>query len=154
MTPAIQLLAKRKIRYTLHQYQHDTNNHAYGEEAAEKMAVFPERVFKTLVVITDQKKLAVAILPITHQLNLKAMAKTLLVKKVRMAEANQVQASTGYVLGGVSPVGQKKSLPTIIDNHARNFETIFVSGGKRGLEVEISPTDLTTLINAKIAIII
>ncbi|MGB1198682.1 MAG: Cys-tRNA(Pro) deacylase [Thalassotalea sp.] len=150
MTPAIVLLEKQKIAHNIHQYHHDENAPSYGLEAAEKMAVEPERIFKTLVIEYDTK-LAVTIIPVTEQLSLKLAAKALKVKKTHMAPAQKVEKSTGYVLGGVSPLGQKKRLATVIDNSAAAFQTIFISGGKRGLEIEIAATDLTKLCNAHYA---
>jgi len=156
MTPAVRQLKKQKIAFTLHQYQHDANALSYGEEAAKKLAVSAAQVFKTLVLScsNDKNTLAVAIVPVTHQVNLKSFAKALGVKKVQMAQAKQVETATGYVLGGVSPIGQKKRLKSIIDNSARHFESIYVSGGKRGLEIEIKVTDLVNVISAKLAAII
>ncbi len=156
MTPAVRQLKKQKTAFTLHQYQHDANALSYGEEAAKKLAVSAAQVFKTLVLScsNDKNTLAVAIVPVTHQVNLKSFAKALGVKKVQMAEAKQVETATGYVLGGVSPIGQKKHLKSIIDDSAHNFESIYVSGGKRGLEIEIKVTDLANVISAKLAAII
>lgn len=149
MTPAVKLLEKLKIPYQLHQYHHDDTATSYGLEAAEKLAVSAEMIFKTLVVETENKTLAVAIVPVEKQLNLKSIAKSLPCKKVAMADPKRVQTTTGYVLGGVSPFGQKKRLSTILDTSAKQFDNIFVSGGKRGLEIEISPKDLVKVLNAK-----
>ena len=145
MTPAVNSARQHKITFKLHQYQHDINVASYGVEAAEKLAVEPGKIFKTLVVCTQEKQLAVAIVPVLQQLDLKALAKALKCKKVSMADSKQVEKSTGYVLGGVSPLGQKKALTTIIDQSGAGFTTIFVSGGKRGLEIELSPQDLARL---------
>lgn len=142
MTPATKQLKKHKITFDIHQYQHDTNASSFGLEAVEKLSLKAEQVFKTLVVCCDNEQLAVAIVPVNVKLNLKALAKALKVKKVKMAEAKRVEASTGYVLGGVSPLGQKKLLTTVIDISAEEFDKIYVSGGKRGLEIELSPNDL------------
>jgi len=150
MTPAVQELKRKGINFKLHSYQHDASANSYGLEAAEKLQLPPEQVFKTLVISTDSNVLAVAILPITKKLNLKLMAKALQVKKVKMADAKNVQTSTGYVLGGVSPLGQKRRLKTIIDSSCKTFDIIYISGGKRGLEVEMSPSDLHTLLQASI----
>ena len=147
MTPAIKLLKKQKIPHTIHEYKHDSNAYSYGEEAAQKMGVDPKRVFKTLVVQSD-KMMAVGIVPVTSTLNLKSMAKALGVKKVTMADPKNVENTTGYILGGVSPLGQKKRLKTVIDQSAFEFESIFVSAGKRGLEVEVVPKDLEKLLQA------
>ena len=148
MTPAIQLARKAKIEHRIHEYEHDANHASYGLEAAEKMGISAERVFKTLVVSTDNGKLAVGILPVSQQLSMKAFAKAIGAKKVEMADAADVQRSTGYVLGGVSPLGQKKRLPTLIDDSAQTFDTVFVSAGRRGLEIELKPADLLQLTSA------
>jgi len=151
MTPAINLADKLKLTYHIHEFDHDSNAASFGLEAAEKMNVDGAQIFKTLVVQTDSKALAVAIVPVTTTLSFKKMAKALGCKKVQMAEPNLVLKSTGYVLGGVSPLGQKKRLPTVIDTTANNFATIFVSAGRRGLEIELSPKDLATALTAKFA---
>lgn len=148
MTPAVKQLKKQKIAFELHHYQHDVTAASFGLEAAEKLAVDACKVFKTLVVSDENEKLAVAIVPVTHQLNLKAMAKALNVKKVKMAPSKRVETSSGYVLGGVSPLGQKRKLATVIDNTSQDFATIYVSGGKRGLEIELSATDLADITQA------
>ncbi|WDE02990.1 Cys-tRNA(Pro) deacylase [Thalassomonas viridans] len=145
MTPAVNSAKKHKIAFSLHQYQHEASPASFGEEATEKLAVAPEKIFKTLVVSTQDKQLAVAIVPVSRQLDLKAMAKALRCKKVTLADKAQVEKSTGYVLGGVSPLGQKKSLFTVIDKSSEAFATIFISGGKRGLEIELAPKDLANL---------
>jgi Cys-tRNA(Pro)/Cys-tRNA(Cys) deacylase len=151
MTPATKQLERHKKSFELHQYQHDANASSFGYEAVEKLSLNAEQVFKTLVVCTDTDKLAVAIVPVNLKLNLKAMAKSLNVKKVKMADAKRVEASTGYVLGGVSPLGQKKRLSTVIDISAENFSLVFVSGGRRGLEISLSPEDLAKLCQASFA---
>lgn len=154
MTPAINLAKKLKISFTLHEYSHDANSESYGLEAAEKLQVDASQVFKTLVVQDEQDKLAVAVLPVANLLNLKKMAKAMGSKKVHMADPKLVERTTGYVLGGVSPLGQKKRLPTIIHTTASQHPTIFCSGGRRGLEIELSPVDLAKAINAQFSDII
>ena len=154
MTPAIRQLKKQKITFKTHQYQHDNSALSFGVEAVEKLSLNAAQVFKTLVICTDTNQLAVAIVPVMFKLNLKAIAKALKVKKVKMADGNRVEASTGYVLGGVSPLGQKKKLTTIIDKSAQHFTHIFVSGGKRGLEIELSPQDLSKMCHASFVDII
>lgn len=149
MTPGILAARKAKVSYTVHEYQHDPAAESYGTEAAEKMGVDPDRVFKTLVVNIDGKALAVAVLPVTHLLSLKLIARAAGAKKAAMADKLDVQRSTGYVLGGVSPLGQKKRLPTYIDVSAQQFDTVFVSAGKRGLEIELPPADLAGLTNGQ-----
>jgi len=148
MTPAINLAKKNKIKYTVHEYDHDTSVQSYGLEASEKLGIEETRVFKTLVVMLQDKSLAVAIIPVSDMLNMKQMAKALGAKKCTMADKFDVERSTGYILGGVSPIGQKKLLKTVINISAKEFETIFISAGRRGLEIEISPLDLQKLTKA------
>ena len=152
MTHAINLAKKNKIDFTVHEYQHDKKSESYGLEAAEKLNVDATQVFKTLVVEVD-KKLVVAVLPVTEQLNLKAVASALKAKKAQMADKNDVLRSSGYVLGGVSPLGQKKVLPTLIDESAKLHETIYVSAGKRGLEIQLSAKDLANLLTANFVVL-
>jgi Cys-tRNA(Pro)/Cys-tRNA(Cys) deacylase len=151
MTPAIKLAKKQKIKYVVHEYEHDANHASFGEEASEKLGVSQNQVFKTLVIELDTKALAVCVIPVSHTLNLKYAAKSANTKKAAMADKQDVQRSTGYVLGGVSPLGQKKRLLTLIDPSANQFETIYVSAGKRGLEIELSPQDLQLLCGAQFA---
>jgi Cys-tRNA(Pro)/Cys-tRNA(Cys) deacylase len=154
MTPAIVLAEKVGIDFQVLSYNHDPQSTAYGLEAAAKLGVPAEQIFKTLVVKLDAKQLAVAIVPVTGNLNLKHLAKALKAKKAAMAAGDEVQRSTGYILGGVSPLGQKKLLPTVLDTSAENFAQIYVSAGKRGLEITLAPKDLLTLtrgISASIA---
>ncbi|MFT5096788.1 MULTISPECIES: Cys-tRNA(Pro) deacylase [Psychrobacter] len=159
MTPAIQLAKQRGLDYQLHEYTHDSSAASYGLEAAEKLGVEVKQVFKTLVVSTDHGSLAVAILPVDRTLNFKKMAKALsankmlICKKVQMADPKQVERSTGYVLGGVSPLGQKKRLATIIDSSAEQQPTIYVSAGRRGLEIELPPIQLAATLDARFAAI-
>ncbi len=148
MTPAINSLIKANIKHKIHSYDHDPKSKAYGEEAAEELNVSFDRLFKTLVVSIESKVLAVAVVPVSKQLHLKSFAKSIKAKKVKMADKTYVERSTGYLLGGVSPIGQKKRLTTIIDESALSFDTIYVSAGKRGLQVELSPHDLGAQINA------
>jgi Cys-tRNA(Pro)/Cys-tRNA(Cys) deacylase len=145
MTPAIKLAEKRGITFTVKSYEHDPKTSSYGLEAAEKLSINPAQIFKTLVVKLDTGKLAVGIVPVTGSLNLKNIAKALGAKKAAMAPANEVQRSTGYVLGGVSPLGQKKRLPTVLDASAADFTEIHFSAGKRGLEIAMAPQDLLDL---------
>ncbi len=151
MTPAVKQLDKLALPYKLHQYQHDASCTSFGIEAVEKLQVGSETVFKTLVVDVDNSYLAVAIIPVEEKLSLKKLAKVLSAKKIIMAEATKVQNSTGYVLGGVSPLGQKKSLVTTLDSSAEMLSQIFISGGKRGLEIELSPESLILSLRARYA---
>ncbi len=152
MTPAVDAAKKAGIQYSLHEYSHDSAASSYGEEAANLLNVSSDQVFKTLLISTaDTKQLAVAIVPVSHQLNLKSAAKALSFKKASMADPAEAEKATGYILGGISPLGQKKRLPFVLDVSATDFETIFVSAGKRGLEIELAPSDLIKLCNAKTA---
>lgn len=145
MTPAIQQLKKNKILFVLHEYDHDPGIRAYGEEAAKKLGIDPAHLFKTLVVSMDSKGLVVGVVPVSGQLDLKAIAKALGAKKAAMADKHQAERSTGYITGGMSPLGQKKQLPTIIDASALDLDRIFVSAGRRGLQISLSPQDLASL---------
>lgn len=148
MTPAVDILKKFGIAFTLHHYEHDPQSRSYGEEAALKLNVSNARLFKTLMVSLDNNELAVSVVPVSGQLNLKACAKSMGSKKVSMADPKKAERSTGYVVGGISPLGQKKQLRTVIDNSALDFETIYVSAGKRGLQIELSARDLAHLTKA------
>lgn len=151
MTPAVLSAKKAKIKYSLHEYEHDPNSDSYGEEAAMLLQQETAQVFKTLLVSLngDPKNLAVAILPVSHKLNLKAFAHLLKAKKAVMADPQHAQNATGYLLGGISPLGQKKRLPMIVNDTALGFDYIFVSGGKRGLEIQLSAEDLISITAAK-----
>ncbi|MDA8136848.1 MAG: Cys-tRNA(Pro) deacylase [Desulfobacteraceae bacterium] len=148
MTPAVNSLKKAKVRYTLHSYDHDPASKAYGQEAAQKLNVSFDRLFKTLVVSDDDGTFMTALVPVSKQLDLKKWVRALGSKKAHMAEKQDVERLTGYVLGGVSPLGQKKKLTAIMDISAQNFDTIFVSAGRRGLQIEIAPKDLARLTQA------
>lgn len=156
MTPAIDFLKKQKIPFVLHAYDHNPNNIHFGDEAAEKLGIDPDQSFKTLLVAEngDQKKLACFVLPTSHQLSLKKAAKLLSVKKVEMANKDFAQKSSGYLVGGISPIAQKKRVKTFIDQSAVNFDQIYVSGGKRGLSIEIIAQALAQATNATFADII
>jgi len=151
VTPAVRLLRSRGIHHALHEYAHDPAAESYGLEAAEKIGADPDRVFKTLVVRLDARGLAVGVVPVSRQLNLKRMAQACGARKAALADPADVQRATGYVLGGVSPLAQKKRLPTVIDGTARGFDTVFVSAGRRGMDIELAPGDLAALTGAGFA---
>jgi Cys-tRNA(Pro)/Cys-tRNA(Cys) deacylase len=140
------------VPFIVHTYKHDPKHESYGLEAAERLNLNPATVFKTLVALLDGK-LAVAIVPVERQLDLKALAAALRAKKAQMAPVPDAERATGYVAGGISPLGQRKQLPTVIDESALEHERIHVSGGRRGLEVELSPHDLQRLTRATTAAI-
>lgn len=148
MTPAIALLQQQNIAHEVLSYEHSPSASSYGLEAADKLCLSPAQVFKTLV--TDcSGTLVVALIPVAHSLNLKALAKAIGTKKACMASPQMVQSKTGYVLGGVSPLGQKTRLKTVIDQSARALDQMYVSAGKRGLEVALRPADLSHLCSAQ-----
>ncbi|MGM7448298.1 Cys-tRNA(Pro) deacylase [Idiomarina sp. ST20R2A10] len=149
MTPAIDVARKNKISFKVHEYSHDPASESYGGEAAEKLGVPQEQVFKTLVVSLDSKELAVGIIPVSSRLSLKLIAKALGAKKATMATKSDVERATGYVLGGVSPLGQKKQLRTIIDTSATYNSTVFISAGRRGLDMELNTEDLKTMVSGE-----
>jgi Cys-tRNA(Pro)/Cys-tRNA(Cys) deacylase len=147
-TPATSAAQKAKIAYTLHEYAHDPSAESYGLEAAEVLGLDPARVFKTLLATLDERKLVVAIVPVAAHLNLKALAAALGGKRAAMADPAAAQRATGYVLGGISPLGQRTRLPTVLDASALTHPTIYVSAGRRGLEIELAPADLLRLTSA------
>ncbi|KEF29854.1 MAG: Cys-tRNA(Pro) deacylase [Gammaproteobacteria bacterium] len=151
MTPGIKAAKKAGVAHTIHEYEHDPATTNYGTEAVEKTGANPGQVFKTLVVTVDNKELVVGVVPVAGMLSMKLIAKAAGGKKAVMADPQAVQRSTGYVLGGVSPLGQKRRLRTFIDESAGDYETLFVSAGKRGLEIELAPADLATLTRAEFA---
>jgi Cys-tRNA(Pro)/Cys-tRNA(Cys) deacylase len=142
MTPAIEHAKKNNVAHKVHEYKHDASSESYGLEAAEKLGVSKARVFKTLVVRLNDNSFAVGILAVSSMLSMKLMAKAVGAKKAVMADITDVERATGYVLGGVSPLGQKRQLKTVIDQSAKAFETIYISAGRRGLEIELSPDGL------------
>jgi Cys-tRNA(Pro)/Cys-tRNA(Cys) deacylase len=149
-TPATALLAKEGIPYALHPYLHDPTTASYGMEAAETLGFDPRRVFKTLLADVDGD-LVVAVVPVSGQLDLKALAAAVGGKRATMAEPERAERVTGYVVGGISPVGQKKALPTVLDLTAMEYASILVSGGRRGLDIEIIPDHLIRVTNARLA---
>jgi Cys-tRNA(Pro)/Cys-tRNA(Cys) deacylase len=151
MTPALDLLKKVRAEHHIHSYEHDPKAASYGLEAAEKLNLEPVRVFKTLLASSEKGELLVAVVPVVGSLDLKGLAHAAGVKKCEMADPAAAQRSTGYLLGGISPLGQKKRLRTFIDQSAQSFETIFVSAGRRGLEVELAAAVLAEHTQAKFA---
>ena len=143
-TPAIVAAERAGIPFEVHEYDHDPRATSYGLEAVEKLGVEPDRVFKTLVADVDGT-LTVAIVPVEAQLDLRALG-----KRTRMADVRAAERATGYVAGGISPLGQRRALPTVIDESALAFDTIHVSAGRRGLDIELSPADLVRLTGARV----
>ena len=144
-TPAIAAAERAGVPFSLHAYEHDETAESYGREAAEKLGVDPARVFKTLVVSLDGA-LAVACVPAEAQLDLKALG-----KRAAMADKAHAERATGYVSGGISPLGQRRTLPTHVDSSALEHESVYVSAGRRGLQIELDPRDLIRLTNARVA---
>ena len=142
MTPALDLLKKVRAEHRVHSYEHDPKAASYGLEAAEKLGLEPAQVFKTLLASSEKGELLVAVVPVVGSLDLKALAHAAGVKKVEMADPAAAQRATGYLLGGISPLGQKKRLRTFIDKSAEGFSTIYVSAERRGLDVALAPAVL------------
>jgi Cys-tRNA(Pro)/Cys-tRNA(Cys) deacylase len=151
-TPAIAALVRAKAQHTLHPYHHDPATTAFGDEAVAALGWDPERVFKTLVASVDGS-LVVGIVPVAAHLDLKALAAAAGGKKAKMANVSDAERSSGYVAGGISPLGQRRALPTVIDAGITRFDTVLVSAGKRGLQVELAPADLIALCRATLAAI-
>ncbi|QHK18873.1 Cys-tRNA(Pro) deacylase [Pseudarthrobacter psychrotolerans] len=151
-TPATAALAAAGVPFVLHPYAHDPSAASYGTEAAEALGIAPEKVFKTLMVEVEGR-LAVGLVPVSGNLDLKALAAALGAKKASMADPAAAERRTGYVLGGISPLGQRQSSPTVVDSSALELGTMLVSGGKRGLDVELAPADLIRLTSAVTAAI-
>jgi Cys-tRNA(Pro)/Cys-tRNA(Cys) deacylase len=149
-TPATVTLTAAGIAFTARPYAHDPAAASYGREAAEALGVDPARVFKTLLVEAE-KGLAVGIVPVDRQLDLKALATALGVKRVQMADPKAAERVTGYVVGGISPIGQKRRLPTVLDDSAKAYETVLVSGGRRGFDIELTPADLIVATDGTVA---
>lgn len=146
-TPAVAAATAAGIVFRLHEYDHDPRHERFGEEAVEAMGVAPERVFKTLVVALDgdSRRLGVAVVPVPAKLALKRVANALGARSAVMADVQRAERATGYVSGGISPLGQRTRLPLAIDDSAFSLETIYVSAGRRGLEIELAPGDLRAL---------
>jgi Cys-tRNA(Pro)/Cys-tRNA(Cys) deacylase len=152
-TPAAAALSRAGVEHVLRPYDHNpASGLSYGEEAARALGVAVERVFKTLVVNADDA-LAVAVVPVSGELDLKAVARALGAKRAAMADPAAAERATGYVVGGISPIGQRQRLPTVVDASAFDAESVFVSGGQRGLDIELAPADLVDLTSATTAAI-
>ena len=149
-TPATVALTKAGLSFSTHAYEHDPAARSYGIEAAEALGLAPEHVFKTLLVEVDGK-LAVGVVPVDRQLDLKAVAAALKGKKATMADPAAAERTTGYVVGGISPIGQKRALPTVIDSTVTEYATVYVSGGRRGLDLGLAPADLIAITSATTA---
>lgn len=152
-TPAVAALLRAKVAHTLHPYQHDPRSTAFGDEAVAALGLDPNRVFKTLVATVDGARLTVGVVPVAAHLDLKALASAVGGKKAAMAPVADAERSSGYVAGGISPLGQRRALPTVVDATAEGFATIFVSAGRRGLQVELAPADLVRLTKGRFAAI-
>jgi Cys-tRNA(Pro)/Cys-tRNA(Cys) deacylase len=146
-TPATTVLASAGVAFTVHTYEHDPAAASYGQEAADALGTDPGKVFKTLVADVDGS-MTVAVVPVTGSLDLKALASAVGGKRAVMADPAAAERTTGYVRGGISPLGQRKRLPTVVDASALDHPTVFVSGGRRGMEVELAPADLVALTGA------
>lgn len=150
MTPAVVAAQRAKVAYRIHEYEHDPAAPSYGLEAAEKLGLDPGQVFKTLVASVDGK-LVVALVPVAQSLDLKALAAAVRGKRAAMADLGEAERATGYVAGGISPLGQRKRLATVVDESARRWERMYVSAGRRGVEIELAPDDLIRLCQATVA---
>tara|TARA_B100000676_G_scaffold310207_1_gene376020 strand:- start:181 stop:648 length:468 start_codon:yes stop_codon:yes gene_type:complete len=153
MTPAVQAAKKAGVAFQLHSYEHDPKAESYGLEAAELLQLPPAKVFKTLLVLVDEQPV-VAMVPVAHQLDLKFLAKAHGGKKAAMCPADRAQRLTGYVLGGISPLGQKKRLPLYLDHSAESHNPIYMSAGRRGLEIAMAPGDLLGLTGGKMVALV
>ncbi len=150
MTPAVRALEASRVAFTIHEFDHQPGGREYGVEAAAALGFDPDQVFKTLVVVADDK-LAVAIVPVTCQLSLKAVAVALGAKRAEMCDPGRAEKTTGYVVGGISPFGQRKRLATVIDETAELYDTVYVSGGRRGLDLGVTSADLVRVTGAVVA---
>lgn len=151
MTPAVRAAEAAGIRFSLHEYEHDPAAASYGREAVERLGLEPGSVFKTLVAKLDGNRLAVAIVPVDRQLDLKALAAALGAKRAALAEVAEAERATGYVAGGISPLGQRRRLPVVLDAAAMDWPRVFVSAGRRGLEIGLAPDDLARVSDAVVA---
>jgi Cys-tRNA(Pro)/Cys-tRNA(Cys) deacylase len=151
-TPATTALDKAKATYTTHPYSHDARAESYGTEAAEQLGVDPRQLFKTLIAATASG-LVCAVVPVAKRLDLKALAAAVGARKAELADPGQAQRATGYVLGGISPLGQRTRIPVLIDESVLSFDAVYVSAGKRGLQLRLAPADLISVAGATVAAI-
>jgi len=151
MTPAVVAARRAKISFALREYEHDADAPSYGIEAAQALGLDPARVFKTLVAEGDGRQLVVALVPVACTLDLKALAAAIGAKRAAMADPAAAERATGYVVGGISPLGQKKRLAMVIDDSVLALDTVYVSAGRRGLEIALAPADLVRLCDAATA---
>lgn len=153
MTPAIEVAKRANIAFKVYEYDHDPSTKSYGDEAAEVLGLNHDQVFKTLVAVADSQpvRMVIAVIPVAKRLDLKALSSAVGVKRMTMANETDAERATGYVVGGISPLGQRKRLPLLLDQSARDHSTIYVSAGKRGLEIELAPDDLLRLSGGKCA---
>lgn len=149
-TPAVTVLERAGVAFTQHPYEHDPRHPSYGLEAAQALGLDPRQVFKTLLAQVGDR-LVVAVLPVSASLDLKALAAALGAKRASLARPQDAERATGYVVGGISPLGQRTRLPTVVDDSAAGFDVVYVSGGRRGLDVGLAPTDLVRLTGATLA---
>jgi Cys-tRNA(Pro)/Cys-tRNA(Cys) deacylase len=150
MTPAVLALRAAGVTFTVHEYAHDQRSESFGLEAARALGLDPDRVYKTLLATVDGR-LVVAVVPVSSKLDLKALARAVGASKAAMADVKEAERATGYVAGGISPFGQKRAHQTVVDETAELWDTVYVSGGRRGLDVEIAPADLVEVTGAIVA---
>ncbi len=150
MTPAVLSLRAAGVRFTLHDYAHDPRSASFGLEAAAELGLDPDRVYKTLLATADDR-LVVAVVPVSGRLDLKALARATGASRAAMADVKDAERATGYVAGGISPFGQRRAHPTVVDETVELWETVFVSAGRRGLDVELAPADLVEVTGAIVA---
>lgn len=150
MTPAVVALETAGIEHTIHEYDRGDDLHDFGREAADSLGLDHDQVFKTLVAIADDE-MVVAVVPVSCQLSMKRLASAVGAKKATMCEPARAERSSGYIVGGISPIGQRKRLRTVIDETAELFDTVYVSGGRRGMDIGLAPADLIAVLDAIVA---
>jgi Cys-tRNA(Pro)/Cys-tRNA(Cys) deacylase len=150
VTPAVVALEQAGVAHTIHEYERGDDLHDFGREAAEALGLPYDQVFKTLVVVADEE-LVVAIVPVSCQLSMKRIASAVGAKRAVMCDPARAERSSGYVVGGISPIGQRRRLRTVLDESAELFDTVYVSGGKRGMDIGLAPADLVAVLDATVA---